>query len=243
MSIQFIFNQLEDAYGKPLAAALFVNDTLFKSAFSATEAPELLFYRIGQCQEIMTLGKLPYTPEQVIANALRLLMALQIFPTRKFNMWENKAIKMYPALKTFIHEAYLHRLNAMELRNTTSTLGYAPPAQNIYHVLDMGNDDDNSATNMTVMTTIAAVATGTTAASSLGQSTAVGSVHPGLLAAINRSIPPAFNQVVQNQLVFQSQIAARLLAQPHPVQALPAFTNPPVQQVAFPTQQPFQPPM
>jgi hypothetical protein len=79
MSIQFILNQLEDAYGKPSAAALFANDTLFKCAFSATKAPELLFYCIEQCQEIMTLGKLPYTPEQVIANALHLLMVCRYF--------------------------------------------------------------------------------------------------------------------------------------------------------------------
>jgi hypothetical protein len=79
MSIQFILSQLEDAYGKQLAAALFANDTLFKSAFSSTEAPELLFYHIEQCQEIMTLGKLRYTLKQVIANELRLLMASQIF--------------------------------------------------------------------------------------------------------------------------------------------------------------------
>ncbi len=58
MSIQFILNQFKDAYGKPLAVALFANNTLFKSKFSATNAPELLFYRIKQCQEIMTLGKL-----------------------------------------------------------------------------------------------------------------------------------------------------------------------------------------
>jgi hypothetical protein len=63
MSIQFILNQLEDAYGKPLAVARFANDTLFKSAFSATKASELLLYHIKQCQEIMTLSKLPYTPE------------------------------------------------------------------------------------------------------------------------------------------------------------------------------------
>jgi hypothetical protein len=29
--------------------------------FHATEAPKILFYCIEQCQEIMTLGKLPYT--------------------------------------------------------------------------------------------------------------------------------------------------------------------------------------
>jgi hypothetical protein len=70
MSIQFILNQLKDVYGKPLAVALFANDTLFKSPFTATKAPKLLFYRVEECQEIMTLGKLPYTPKQVIADAL-----------------------------------------------------------------------------------------------------------------------------------------------------------------------------
>jgi hypothetical protein len=84
MSIQFILNQMEDAYGKPLAAVLFSNDTLFKSPFAATEAPKSLFYHMEQCQEIMTLGNLPYTPAQVIANALCLLMASTIFPNREF---------------------------------------------------------------------------------------------------------------------------------------------------------------
>ncbi len=124
MSIQVILNQLEDLYGKLLAAARFANDTLFKSPFFATKAPKLLFYCIEQCQEIMALGKLPYTMEQVIANALRLLMALKIFLTQEFNTWENMTIKMYPALKTFIHEAYSRCLNSMELRNMSLSSSY-----------------------------------------------------------------------------------------------------------------------
>jgi hypothetical protein len=130
----------------------------------------------------------------------------------------------------------------MELQNMMSTLGYAPPAQNMYHVLDMG-DDNNSATDITVTTQVVAAAMGTMAASSLGQGTAAGSVHPGLLAAINQSFAPALNQVVQNQSVLQSQTAVILLAQPPPVQAPPAFMVPSIQQVAFPMQQPFQPPV
>ncbi len=94
MSIQFILNQLEDTYCKPSAAALFANNTLFKSPFATTKAPELLFYRMEQCQQIMTLGKLPYTPEQLIAKALRLLMASQIFPNQEFETWETMAVKM-----------------------------------------------------------------------------------------------------------------------------------------------------
>ncbi len=72
----------------------------------------------------MALGKLPYMTEQVIANALRLLMALQIFLTQEFDTWENMTIKMYPALKTFIHEAYSRCLNSMELRNTSLSSSY-----------------------------------------------------------------------------------------------------------------------
>jgi hypothetical protein len=113
----------------------------------------------------------------------------------------------------------------------------------MYHVLDLGNDDD-SAMDITMATQVAAVATGTgtLAASSLGQGAAATSgIHPRLLTAINQSIAQAFNQVVQNQSVLQSQIAAMSLAHPPPAQ--PTYLAPPIQQVAFPMQQPFQPPM
>jgi hypothetical protein len=189
------------------------------------------------------LGQLPYMTEQVIANMLHLLMAMQIFPTHEFDMWENMTVKTYLALKTFIHEAYSCFLNSMELRNTLSSLGYAPPAQNMYHMLDMGKDNNDSATDITV-TTIAAAAAAATTASSLGQGTNAGSVHPGLIAAINQSIAPAFNQFMHNQLVLQNQIAAIAMAQLPPAPA-PAqqYIVPPVPHVAFPMQQLFQAPM
>ncbi len=85
MLIHEILTQLEDGYGKPSSGVPFATDNCFKSAFGANEAPELLFYHMEQCQEIMTLGKMPYTPEQIINNALRLLMALNIFPMNEFD--------------------------------------------------------------------------------------------------------------------------------------------------------------
>ncbi len=124
MLIHEILTQLEDGYGKPSSSALFATDNHFKSAFGANKAPELLFYHMEQCQEIMMLGKMPYTPEQIINNALRLSMASNIFPMNKFDKWETQTIKTYPALKTFIHEAYTRRLNAMELCNTSGQVGY-----------------------------------------------------------------------------------------------------------------------
>jgi hypothetical protein len=238
MLIQVILNQMEDLYGKPLAAALFANNVLFKSPFNVTEAPELLFYRIEQCQEIMTLGKLPYTMEQVTSNVLCLLMALQIFIKREFDTWENMTVKTYPALKTFIHDAYSCRLNLMKLCNTLSSLGYTAPAHNMYHVLDMGKDDDNSANDVTVATiTVVAVAM---TVSSLGQGMAASSVHPGLIAAVNQSISLAFNQVMQNQSILHNQIATMLVTQPPLAQAPDhQYIAPPLPHVAFPMQQPF----
>jgi hypothetical protein len=68
-----------------------------------------------------------------------------------------------------VHSQGLHlQAQRDELRNTLSTSGYAP-AQNMYHVLDLGNDDDSSM-DITMATQVSAVATGTgtLAARSLG---------------------------------------------------------------------------
>jgi hypothetical protein len=234
--IQVIFNQMEDLYRKPLTVTLFANDTLIKSPLHATEAPKLLFYHIEQCQEITTLGKLPYTTEQVISNALCLLMGLQIFPLRESDTWENTAIKLYPAFKTFIHEAYSCCLNSMELHNRSSSLGYTAPSHSMYHLLVMGKDNNNDITVATVPAAAAA-----TMASPLGQGTAASSLHPGLIVAINQSITLAFTQVVQNQTILQNLIAVMSMAQP-PLAQAPAYQYivPPVFHVAFSMQQPFQ---
>jgi hypothetical protein len=139
-------------------------------------------------------------------------------------------IKTYLALKTFIHEAYSCRL-AQHV--------YTAPAHNIFHVSDMSKDNGNSAKDITVATVAVTVAA--TTASPLGQGTAASSLHPGLITAVNQSIALAFNQVVQNQMILQNQIAAMSLAQP-PLAQAPAhqYIVPPIPHVAFPMQQPFQ---
>jgi hypothetical protein len=233
MSIQ-ILNQMEGLYGKPSSALLFATNTLFKSPFDTSEAPELLFYHIEQCQEVMTLGKLPYTLEQIIQDTLHLLMASNIFLAREFDTWESSLVKMYLALKRFIHEAYTRRLNSMELQNKAAGLGYTVPTNNMYHMFEGDVNDDDSATDNTVAKIVAAATTGST----LGTDTAASTIHPGFIEATNQSIAPAFNQVVQNQSILQNQIAMMLLAQTPPAQVVPL-----VQHVAFPMQQPFQPPM
>ena len=74
MSILAILNQLQDMYGKPNMITIFTNETLFWSPTGASNSPEVLFYRIEQCQETQILGKVPFTTEQIIANTLCILV-------------------------------------------------------------------------------------------------------------------------------------------------------------------------
>ena len=87
------------------------NNTLFSS-------PVPSFYQIEQCQEIQHIGQDPYSNDQIIATAVRILIQSNISPLKEFDTWEAMAIKTYPALNTFIREVYGRRLQPIELRNT-----------------------------------------------------------------------------------------------------------------------------
>ncbi len=147
---------------------LFGNNTLFRSPFPANKAPEMLFYRIKQCQEIQILAQDPYSPVQIINNGVRLLMQSGIFPLKEFDTWDTITPKTYPALKTFIHKACTCRLMASQLRNTTGQQGYVPNNnQNMYNVLSEGYDTDSGtegtvATQTAPMTQTMAMTTGST---------------------------------------------------------------------------------
>jgi hypothetical protein len=154
MSILDILTQLQDSYGKPTMMMLCQNSITFQAATAPTNSPEMLFYRIEQCQEIQCIGKLPYSGEQIIANAVRILIQPNIFPLKEFDSWEATALKTYPALKRFMHKAYGRRLTAIALQSTSGQNGYSN--QTMYHVLDEehGNESDKD-TVMTITKTAA----------------------------------------------------------------------------------------
>ncbi len=63
MEIMEILDQITTTYGRPTPNALLHNDMLFRSAYSPADAPETLFRRIEDCQEIQLLGEVEYTPK------------------------------------------------------------------------------------------------------------------------------------------------------------------------------------
>jgi hypothetical protein len=73
MELRNIFDQIMTTYGWLMPVALLQNDTLFRSVYSPQDAPEVLFRCIKDCQEVQILGEDPYTPQQLLNNAVRLL--------------------------------------------------------------------------------------------------------------------------------------------------------------------------
>ncbi len=120
---------------------LYQNNVTLRAAMAPTNSPEMLFYRIEQCQEIQRIRKLPYSDDQIIVNAVRILIQLNIFPLKEFGTWEATAQKTYPALKTFMHEAYGHRLTAMVLRSTSGQNRYSN--QTMYNVFAEENKNES----------------------------------------------------------------------------------------------------
>jgi hypothetical protein len=195
MSIIDILNQLDGTYGKPDTMTLLQNNTLFQSAFNPTDAPESLFYRIKQCQEIQVLARDPFTDTQIINNAVRLLMQANIFPLKEFDDWEAITPKTYPALKIFIGGAYTRSILVQQLRNTAGQMGYTTMNQNMYASLGDDDDDDTTATDNTI-TNVAALTT----ESSI---TAANTVHQLVINAVNL--------LNANQAALVQQMAAMLL--------------------------------
>ena len=63
--------------------------TLPKCIYFPNNAPEVLSHWIEQCQEIQTLGEDPYTPIQLLNNAIWLLLRCGLYQ-RNFEEWDHK---------------------------------------------------------------------------------------------------------------------------------------------------------
>ncbi len=120
-----ILNQLSSVYGKPTSAALEANNTIFRSPYSAADAPEVLFRQIEDCAEIATLGDNPYTNKQLILTAVRHLLTTGLY-IQAFEDWDqlSAADQTWFELRQIIQDAFERRLNATA--STAGHHGYAP---------------------------------------------------------------------------------------------------------------------
>jgi hypothetical protein len=134
-----MFDQITSTYGKPTPAALLQNDTLFRSAYSPNDTPKVLLRRIEDCQEVQILGEDPYTAQQLLNNAVQLLLQCGLH-TRDFDDWDQKpsATMIWINLKTFVQECYTKCLNASSI--TSGAQGYV---QNAFAALQEESEEEN----------------------------------------------------------------------------------------------------
>ena len=126
----------------------------FEACIPPQDAHEVLFRRIEDCQDVQILGEDPYTAQQLLNNAVRLLLQTGLY-TRDFEDWDRKitADKIWMTLKTFVQECYTRCLNATSI--TTGAQGYV---QNAFAALTEESDDDEDDVQM-VITQMAALTT------------------------------------------------------------------------------------
>jgi hypothetical protein len=221
MEIIDILEQMTATYGPSTPTALLQNDTLFRSPYSPTDAPEVLFHRIEDCQEIMTLGEDPYTPMQLLNNAFRLLLGCGLYQ-RDFDEWDRNltADKIWINLKPFNQEAYQRRLNA-----TGNMSGQHRHIQNEFAVLEESDNDKDE----DVATVIMQMAVFTMQS----QLTAVST------AATSSSVPAAIQQLNTNLQAMMQQMMA--YANESTMRNPPVVHNPPLMHFNIPTIGSFQP--
>jgi hypothetical protein len=91
---------------------------------------------------------------QIIKMVVHILMQVQVLLLKEFDTWEQTAVKTYPGLKTFIHEAYIRRLQSLALCTTTGQQGYTQGGNNMFNMLAEQEDgeDTNTANSATTVT-------------------------------------------------------------------------------------------
>jgi hypothetical protein len=212
METRDILDQLSQTYGQPTPAALEINDITFRGPYSAANAPEVLFRRIENCAEIAILGNNPYTENQLITNAIRLLLTTGLY-TRAFEEWDRllATAQTWIELRRLIQGAFQHHLNATA--PTAGGHGYTPAFhQSAFGILENNDSDDDESLASTVATQVAAL----TYQSQLTQSTAatIGQrqeLQLAQLAAAQEAQHATMHQIIEglNAVAFNASDAGR----------------------------------
>jgi hypothetical protein len=84
---------------------------------------------------------------QLITNTVLVLRKANIFPVKDFDDWEAVQPKIWATMKTFFHEAFTRRLNAISMNPTSGQHGYTNP--NPYAIFNTKHNEDDTSTTST----------------------------------------------------------------------------------------------
>jgi hypothetical protein len=195
MGIQLILTQWQNSFGQPSGVMMWNNNKLFKLDFSPNNAPESLFLKVEQCQEVTIIARNQYSNIQLFMNTMHLLLQSRIFLMKEFEDWEATTNKTWMSLKAFIHGAFQRRLMTVGICSTLAQHGYAP-ANNHAMLANKFVDLDNN-------TIVEHTAAGVTVGSTLGNTYAT----PAPTVMTNNNLTLAINLLASNQQALYQHIA------------------------------------
>jgi hypothetical protein len=158
MSLNDMFNQLMQTYGRPAPNAMQQHMMTLLSPYKPQDPTELPFKQCTDCQEITIIANVKYTDKQLLMNVIDLLTQCRIYHCDLDN-WGRKpdADKTYYNLRPFIQAAYQCCLSSETM--TAGQGGYA--SHNPF--VGLTQEEANGSNNDTVgtMETIAKKTTST----------------------------------------------------------------------------------
>jgi hypothetical protein len=214
---------MASTYGKPTPDAMRQNNGNFLTAYNPQDPPEFLFKRCTNVQEIGTLAKNPYTTQQLLINALDLLVRCGLYQ-RDLEDWERKPIvdQTWINLWPFIQEAYQRRLTSGTI--TSAQGGFAQNNRFSGLATDVDSDNDTAETITGTINLHMANLTAQTAATINEHATQTNASLQQLAIATNTT------QLHQQQQAMMNQMAIMTMnngTQAGPVQQ--TFARPPTQ--------------
>ena len=139
----------------------------------------------------------------MIINAVLILRKASIFPVKEFDDWETVQLKTWATMKSFFHEAFICRLNAISMNPTSGQHGYTNP--NPYSIFNTTHNKDNTSTASTQHTLA------TTTVPSVGSTIGGSTMTP--------EVATVLAQLSHNQNALMTQMAALSVRPPqHPPQ-------------------------
>ena len=146
---------------------------------------------------------------QLIVNAVLVLQKANIFPAKEFKDWETVQLKTWATMKSFFHEAFTCRLNAISVNPTSGQHGYTNP--NPYSIFNTTHNEDDTSTASTQHTLA------TTTVPHFGSIIGGSTMTPEVAAMLT--------QLSNNQNAMTTQMAALLVM---PTQQPPQHINIPM---------------
>jgi hypothetical protein len=146
-----MLKHLMDNYGKITPEDIVQNDNRLNEPWDGSEPFENIIERVDECIEFAKEAERPYSPEQILDRALRIVSKTGLYHD-DLKEWKKKAManKTWPNFKTFMIEA---QTNNREVQQNNKQAGYGMAAEQFELLANLMSATANNNNNDTKLLT------------------------------------------------------------------------------------------